>query len=363
MDLYLRGAHPIEKVGCTACHQGARARHELRTAAHTASTKEQEKAWGRYSATRAYEPLHHWDLPMLAKGHTESQCVKCHRGVVEVPKAERLNTGACARGALRLLRLPQDQGLGEPRKVGPDLTKIASKTSDEWIYRWIKEPQGLRPTRMPQIWDVRIDETAEQKARNDVEANAVVAYVVEKSARRAIPRRRRATSAGAQIFERWAAWAATGWATTSAGSRASPPPTSAPTARTSTAPGSKVNAGWLYAWVRNPKGVLARDQDAEPAAHGEGGGRRHRLPDEPRRTRPSWPAPAPRSTRRVRDDDRPRSTCEAQFPVKQAEEKLAAMRTTASARSSSARRRSAATAASAATPSRASRRPRPSAWS
>src|SRR6185503_18603997 len=59
-----------------------------------------------------------------------------------------------------------------------DLTKITSKTNEDWIYRWIKEPRGFRPTRMPQIWDVRVDETAEQKHRNDTEANAVVAYLV-----------------------------------------------------------------------------------------------------------------------------------------------------------------------------------------
>jgi cytochrome c2 len=69
------------------------------------------------------------------------------------------------------------------RKVGPDLTKVTSKTNGEWIYRWIKEPKGFRPTRMPQIWDIRIDETEEQKARNNVEANAVVAYITEKAVR------------------------------------------------------------------------------------------------------------------------------------------------------------------------------------
>src|SRR5260370_27011160 len=73
------------------------------------------------------------------------------------------------------------------RKVGPALTQIARKTNEEWIYRWIKEPRAFRATRMPQIWGVRLEETDEQKARNDTEANAVVAYVRDKSGKRDYP--------------------------------------------------------------------------------------------------------------------------------------------------------------------------------
>ena len=95
MELYLRGPHPIDRIGCTVCHQGRGRATGFVNAAHTASTAEQEKAWGKYiGAATTYQAMHYWDLPMMAKGHTESQCRKCHQGVVEVPQGRRGSTRA-----------------------------------------------------------------------------------------------------------------------------------------------------------------------------------------------------------------------------------------------------------------------------
>ena len=85
LELYLQGPHPIERIGCTACHQGRGRATSFVGAVHTPSTPEQEKAWGKYTGSDDYHRLHHWDLPMTAKGTTEAQCVKCHQGVVDVP--------------------------------------------------------------------------------------------------------------------------------------------------------------------------------------------------------------------------------------------------------------------------------------
>ena len=78
LDLYLAGPHPIEKVGCTVCHQGRGRATSFVGAVHTPSTTNQEKDWGRYSKTRVYERWHFWDYPMTSQGTTESQCLKCH---------------------------------------------------------------------------------------------------------------------------------------------------------------------------------------------------------------------------------------------------------------------------------------------
>ena len=123
----------------------------------------------------------------------------------------------------------------------------------------------------------------------------MVAYVVAKSGRTRLPgaARGRPRRRAASLRDAWAAWPATASATTSAGcSGARRRPTSAPTARTSTAPAARSSAGWLYAWVREPEGLLARHADAQPAAHREGGGRHHRLPDEPQERRVRGPAAA-----------------------------------------------------------------------
>jgi len=254
-EFYLQGVHPVEKVGCTSCHQGRGRATSFVNAAHTASTVEEEHQWGKYSGTKSYHGLHFWDYPMMAKGHTEAQCAKCHSGVVEVARADRLNTGRVLIERYGCFGCHKIKGWENLRKVGPDLTKVTGKTNEEWIFRWIKEPRGFRPTRMPQIWDVRIDETADQKRRNDTEANTVVAYLVASAAADSYPAPPAGDlEAGRTTFESVGCMGChrigndrRGLERFDAASYRTHGPNLDGT-------GSKVNAGWLYAWIRNPKG-------------------------------------------------------------------------------------------------------------
>ena len=256
LELYLQGPHPMERIGCTVCHQGRGRATGFVAAAHTVSSKEQEKEWAKYSGGGdAYHGLHYWDLPMMARGHTESQCVKCHQGVVEVPKADRLNTGVMLIERYGCYGCHKIKGWENLRKVGPTLTKITGKTNEEWIYRWIKEPKGFRPTRMPQAWDVRPDETEDLKRRNDVEANSVAAYLVANAA----PETYAAPpagdmAAGRRTFETVGCLGChrvgddqRGMDKFVAASHRAHGPNLDGT-------GSKVNAGWLYSWLKSPKG-------------------------------------------------------------------------------------------------------------
>ena len=52
METYLRGGHAVERIGCTACHQGRGRATSFVNAVHTPATREQEKSWGRYSGPR-----------------------------------------------------------------------------------------------------------------------------------------------------------------------------------------------------------------------------------------------------------------------------------------------------------------------
>jgi cytochrome c2 len=268
IDVFLRGSHPIERIGCTACHLGRGRATSFVNAVHTPASKEQEKAWGEYSGTHEYERWHLWDLPMLAKGHTQSQCLKCHQGVVEVPQADKLNTGIFLMERYGCFGCHKIKGWEGLRKVGPDLTKIAGKTDAEWIFRWVKEPRAFRPTRMPQIWGVRTpdQETPAMQARNDTELNAVVAYVMAKSARPSFPEPPRGNlESGRRLFEsvgclgchrigddrRGIDVAAPG-GQPAAGFDAAAFRTHGPNLDGS---GSKLDAGWLYAWIRDPRGL------------------------------------------------------------------------------------------------------------
>jgi cytochrome c2 len=264
MDLYLRNGHPIEKVGCTVCHQGRGRATGFQAAAHVPSDAAQEKTWGKYTHTGKYQELHSWDAQMMAKGHTESQCLKCHQGNVEVPGADGLNTGAFLVERYGCFGCHKIKGWEGLRKVGPDLTKIASKTRPEWIVRWIGEPRAFRPTRMPQIWNVRVHETADQKARNNAEMSAVAAFIFDKSEKQTYPEAPKGDLvAGRKTFESVGCLACH---RVGDDRRGIEPVTYAGKQVTFDAAafrthgpnldgtGSKVNAGWLYAWIRNPKG-------------------------------------------------------------------------------------------------------------
>src|SRR5262245_50339909 len=258
IDLYLRGAHPIEKIGCTVCHQGRGRATSFVNAVHTPATKEQEHAWGKHSGTKEYERWHLWDQPMLAKGTTESQCLKCHQGVVEVPQASKLNAGIVLVERYGCFGCHKIKGWENLRKIGPDLSKIASKTNEEWIYRWIKEPRAFRPTRMPQQWGVRTPDkqTPELNARDDAEANSAVAYLMDHSARVAFPSPPRGEREnGRRLFESVGCLGCHRVGDdrrgveglTMAAFRAHGPNLDGS--------GSKLDPGWVYAWIRNPKAM------------------------------------------------------------------------------------------------------------
>ena len=255
LELYLQGPHPVESVGCTVCHQGRGRATGFVSAVHTPAHHEQEKDWGKYSRTHEYERLallgpahdgqgqHGVAVPQVPPG--------CGGGAEGGP-AER---GRAPHGALRLLRLPQDQGLGGPAQAGPDLTKITTKTNEEWMFRWIKKPRAFRWTRMPQVWDVRIDETAEQKARNDAEATR--SWPTSWRSRAATPSRRRpraTSSAGRKMFETVGCLGCHRVGEDKRGMSGLAGRRLPHHGPHLDGTGSKVSAGWLYAWVRNPKG-------------------------------------------------------------------------------------------------------------
>ena len=254
LELYVKGPHAIDRVGCTVCHLGRGRGTTFVTAAHTPSTKEQEEAWGRFSATEYYKPMKHWDQPMLARGATQSQCVKCHRDVVEVPKAHRLNAGIELVDRYGCYGCHKIKGFETRRKVGPDLSRIASKTGEEFIFRWIKEPRGLRPTRMPQFWDVRIDEAPDLLRRNNVEANAVVAYLIDKSAVESYPKPPPGDlESGRELVETVGCLACHRVGEDLRGIEGLSNASYRTYGPNLEGTGTKVDPGWLYAWVRDPK--------------------------------------------------------------------------------------------------------------
>lgn len=189
-DLYLasNSPHPMQKFGCTSCHDGQGSGTSFQNASHTPNDPAQEHHWhGQYK----WFHNHFWEYPMFPKRLAEAACIKCHHNVVELgvhpkfgasaPKAfegyelirkygcfgcHEINGYAGTKPIGPDLRLepatPEDAAriaadplaiAGTMRKVGPGLLHFAQKTTPGWAGYWIEEPKRFRPeTRMPQFF-------------------------------------------------------------------------------------------------------------------------------------------------------------------------------------------------------------------
>ena len=87
LDTYLGGnsPHPIDKIGCTVCHEGMGQSVSFRDAAHMPSDEKQKEEWEK---KYHWEEPHLWDYPMLPTKMTEASCAKCHKQEIYVPKAD-----------------------------------------------------------------------------------------------------------------------------------------------------------------------------------------------------------------------------------------------------------------------------------
>jgi cbb3-type cytochrome oxidase cytochrome c subunit len=181
LDLFLSPAskHPYEQFGCTTCHQGLDRATYFVSAMHMPGSAEQRHRWEH---EHGWAEPHYWDAPMLPTEHTEAACLKCHRREARIPGAARLNRAleqlerAGCQGCHRI------QGFEDLRKAGPDLARVASKTTFDWAYAWVADPRTYRPTTwMPRFFYVSNSNSPEDQARNRVEIDAILAYIFGKS--------------------------------------------------------------------------------------------------------------------------------------------------------------------------------------
>lgn len=119
--------HPVTKFGCVICHRGQ---------------------GGATSVEEAHNSTDAWEEPLLPARYLEASCGQCHLNVLTgTPKLSQGRTILAAYGCVRCHNLIQSDGT---RLVAtddpPSLTQIAEKTTREWIYAWIKNPQAYSST-------------------------------------------------------------------------------------------------------------------------------------------------------------------------------------------------------------------------
>jgi mono/diheme cytochrome c family protein len=125
-------AHPViphksEQFGCTICHRG-------QGAATTVSEA--------HNSTLA------WEQPILPAKYIESSCGQCHRE--PLPGTPQLNLGRTLLSRYgcvhcHTVKLPDGSAM-RPADDPPSLSHIADKTTREWIYAWLKDPQAYAAT-------------------------------------------------------------------------------------------------------------------------------------------------------------------------------------------------------------------------
>ena len=123
---YLGGSssHPIDKTGCTVCHEGMGQSVSFRDAAHMPSNEKQKEEWEK---KYGWEQPHLWDYPMLPLAMTEASCAKCHKQQVYIPKADKLNIAYATYERAGCFACHKTKGFEDVKKPGPILTKIDSK--------------------------------------------------------------------------------------------------------------------------------------------------------------------------------------------------------------------------------------------
>lgn len=215
--------HAIDQFGCTLCHRGQ----------GPATT-----------VAEAHNSTLAWEQPILPAKYIESSCGQCHRG--PLPGTPQLNQGrrllsryGCVH--CHTIKLP-DGGTIKPTDDPPSLSHIADKTSREWVYAWLKDPQAYAATATMPNFKLSDDEARDISAfllANSTPRTGDTLTIAQKAA--ADP------AAGASLYgESFCAscHAVQNAAGNLVGGDIGPELTRV---------GSKVKPEWLQAWLKNPR--------------------------------------------------------------------------------------------------------------
>lgn len=217
--------HDLEQFGCVICHRGQGAATGVEEAHYTTEA---------------------WEQPLLPARYLDASCGQCHLGTLT--GTPRLNEGRhllSAMGCVHCHAVTQPDGnVLKPSDDPPPLVHIAEKTSREWIYAWIKNPQAYAASAtMPNF------------QLSDQDAADVSAFLIAQST--PAPAHKDAALAPGQAEPADAIAAATLYGSSFCSSchavqNAAGNLVGGDFGPELTRVGSKVNAAWLRRWLNNP---------------------------------------------------------------------------------------------------------------
>ncbi len=240
--------HPYASFGCTACHGGDGRATDFARAGHAPATAEQEAAWAERWGWRSDRSR----LAILPLELTEAACGRCHGAGALSAEAPALDTGLRLIAALGCTGCHPSEhpSLRDMPRVGPSLIGIAGKTSRAWVHRWLETPRESRPTtRMPHFFDSGTDPAAGDRERRSAETRAIVDYLWQTSRPAPYPAPPAGEpEAGRALFHRVGCEGCH-----LLGLEAEPASLERRHGPHLAGTGSKVAAGWLHAWLLDPR--------------------------------------------------------------------------------------------------------------
>ncbi len=237
--------HHVRDWGCVVCHRGQGLATQVRD---------------------AHETTLAWEQPVLPVRYIQASCGSCHRA--GLPQAPRLDRGRQLLLTLNCVGCHRLQGIDRPPMLGPDLTNVGSKVSRAWIYKWLRDPRTLTSPdgsllvngyvnedtpRMPKF---RLSETelrALSGYLSTLASEPIPPYKFDPKTVAAWGKRPDLVDQGETRFRQMFCTTCHALAVTRAGETKMIGGDIGPEL---TKVGSKVNADWLAAWLRNPQSYL-----------------------------------------------------------------------------------------------------------
>ena len=255
MDMFVGAGspHPYTQFGCSSCHGGLDRATDFARAGHSPSDIAELDLWAEELDWEAQPYL---ETPIYPAEYSEAGCVTCHAADVWTPGSEMVETGrelATNMGCFVCHKIdyPAFQDLPRP---GPNLASVAGKTETGWAYKWIEAPRDFRAsTWMPHFFFQKNTSSAINQERQKAEIVGIVSYLWDKSAQPRYPEPPSGNAdQGKALFD---TVGCTGCHLMDAEATRDEyfPQINRLHGPNLVHTGSKVSAGWLYAWIKDPK--------------------------------------------------------------------------------------------------------------
>jgi mono/diheme cytochrome c family protein len=228
--------HSLTQFGCVICHRGQGA----------ATTVEDA-----HYATQA------WEQPLLPARYLESSCGQCHLGPLEGTPKLNLGRQLLARyGCARCHTITQPDGtVLLSSDDSPPLGHIAEKTTREWIFAWLKNPQAYS-----------VSATMPDFQFSDQQAADIASFLIAQSTPSAaapanLPVSAAPATPGAEQAQQGASLYGTSFcASCHAVQNAAGSLVGGDLGPELTRIGNKANPEWLSRWLKNPHAYDSRTQ-------------------------------------------------------------------------------------------------------